>query len=167
MAPQQVVDRLKQAQIAQGAAQFGVFAKEIVEAGPFVMAVEDLSLVFEGVAEGDMGDVMDQHSHCGYLGRSRVDGVAGQFQLLDDALGHGQAAKGVIESGMNAAGVDQIGGAQLFDAAQPLHLPCVQHAGFPLGQKDVAVYGIAQEHGRRSFEDSSGVLMAGVSSSPL
>ena len=54
----------------------------------------------------------------------------------------------MLEPGVDCTGIDQVGGAELLDAAQPLHLGCVEHLHLGRGQPHIAVDRVAnRRHG--------------------
>jgi hypothetical protein len=105
------------------------------------------ALVLERVAEGDVRHVVQQQA-----GRDQLLQLARNVhpvaaQVGDDPVRHGARPERVVETGVHGAGVDETRRAELLDAAQALHRRQVQHRRFEPAERDVAVHGIADQHG--------------------
>ncbi|MFN8642637.1 MAG: hypothetical protein U0802_13665 [Candidatus Binatia bacterium] len=101
--------------------------EQTAEAGTLVVAREEPALVLQGVAEGDVGDVVQQGADRHQLGDVVGDRHAVAAQRGDDAMRQRAGAEQVIEAGVQSAGVDVRRGAELLHPAQALHLGQVEH----------------------------------------
>ena len=98
-----------------------------------------------------MGDVMQQGRRAN--GRLLLGGhrAASTAQAGDDAMGQGADTDGVIKAGMQRPGIDQVRRAQLLDATQALHDGQVEQGRLDRTEFDVAVNGVAEQHGVRGL----------------
>ena len=107
---------------------------------------EEFALVFEGMAERKVGNVVDErceHHNRLLLGANRHAVVP---EGADDAPGHCRGPQRVFESGVHTPRVDQVGRAGLPDAPQALHLVGVHNAAFRIGEAEVSVDGVPNDH---------------------
>ena len=142
---QQSEDFIWKSRGLQGICQF-VLRQEVPQAFHRIVPGEEFALVFEGMAERKVGNVVDErcehHSRL-LLGANRHAVVP---EGADDAPGHCRGPQRVFESGVHTPRVDQVGRAGLPDAPQALHLAGVHNAAFRIGEAEVSVDGVPNDH---------------------
>ncbi len=123
------------------------------------MAREEPALVFEGVAEGNVGHVVQQRRDPDRGLGVAIDRVPRAPDRVDQAMRHEAGSERVLEAGVHRARVDQIGRAELLDAAHALHGGGVEHGGLDRGKVDVAVQCVANEHCFRGSGFGEGIRL--------
>jgi len=114
-------------------------------AAAFIVAGPKLALVFEGVAERHMGDIMKQCGKAddlGFVGAYLPLRIGVGVYGFQDAAGQMAAPDGMFEAGVEGGWVNQIGRTQLFDAPQALELRRIDDLNFQRRESYIAVNGI-------------------------
>src|SRR4030095_16509648 len=109
-----------------------------------VVARKHAAFVFERMAEGNVGDVVQQGGYTNELGFI-VRHVVAVAYGVDDALGHPGCPEGMLETSMQGGGKNEAGRAELLDAPQTLEFRCIDDLDLKGSQLDIPVYGITNQ----------------------